>query len=68
MPATEAQKRAKAKYEAKKYDKILLRIARDGDLTKEHIEIAAARTAQSLNAYILEAVQEKMPSPLFLIM
>ena len=60
MPTTPAHIRATTKYESKAYDKILLRIRKDGDLTKEHIEIAAARTAQSLNAYILEAVQEKI--------
>lgn len=60
MPATPAHIRATTKYEAKAYDKILLRIRKDGELTKDTIQMAADQAGQSLNSYILEAVQEKM--------
>jgi len=60
MPASEAQKRAKQKYEAKAYEKILVRIRADGDLTREQISRAAEAEGETVNAYILEAVRERM--------
>ena len=60
MPATRAHIEATTRYEAKAYDKILLRIRKDGNFTREHIQIAADRAAKSINSYILEAVQEKI--------
>ena len=60
MPATPAHIRATTKYEAKAYDKILLRIRKDGELTKDTIQMAADQAGQSLNSYILEALKEKM--------
>jgi uncharacterized protein (DUF1778 family) len=60
MPASKAHIRATTKYEAKAYDKIMLRIRKDGELTKDTIQMAADQAGQSLNSYILDAVQEKM--------
>lgn len=60
MPQTKAHIAATGRYEAKAYDKILLRIRKDGKITKETISNAAARIGSSLNAYIMEAVREKM--------
>lgn len=60
MPASEAQKRAKQKYEAKAYEKILVRIRADGDLTREQISRAAEAEGETVNAYILGAVRERM--------
>lgn len=60
MPATPAHIRATIKYEAKAYDKILLRIRKDGELTKDTIQMAADQAGQSLNSYILDALKEKM--------
>jgi uncharacterized protein (DUF1778 family) len=60
MPATPAHIRATTKYEAKAYDKILLRIRKDGELTKDTIQMAADQAGQSLNSYILDALKEKM--------
>ncbi len=60
MPASKAHIQATTRFEAKAYDKILLRIRKDGDFTREHIQIAADRAAKSINSYILEAVQEKI--------
>lgn len=59
-----AQKRATTKYENKVYDKILLRIRKDrpdpSGLSRDSIQAAADAEGKSINAYILEAVKEKM--------
>lgn len=59
MP-TPAQVRAQTKWEAKAYDKILLRIRKDGELTRDEIQKAADVSGKSLNSFILDAVQEKI--------
>lgn len=50
MPVTEAQKRATAKYEKEKYDKVLTRFPKG---TKERILNTGA---DSINAFIIRAV------------
>ena len=60
MPETEAQKRAHAKYQSKAYDKILLRLRKDTEPTKETITKVAERTGLSVNAFIQEAITEKI--------
>lgn len=60
MPATEAHIRATTKYESKAYDKILLRLRKDSDINKDAIQAAADRAGQSLNSFILKAVEEKI--------
>ena len=60
MPETEAQKRAHAKYQSKAYDKILLRIRKDTEPTRETITQKAEAAEMSLNAYIVEAIREKI--------
>ena len=62
MPITDAQRRAKAKFEAKAYDKILLRLRRDTEPTKEQITQAATDAGETLNAYIIEAIKRRMES------
>ena len=59
---TEAQKRAKAKYEKGIYKKILLRLRTDGKgiITYEEIAEAAEKSGLTLNSFILEAVKEKI--------
>lgn len=59
MPSP-AQVKAQSKWESKTYDKVLLRIKRDGELTRETIQKAAEKENLSLNAYILEAIEEKI--------
>ena len=59
MPSP-AQVRAQTKWEGKVYDKILLRIRKDGNLTREDIQKAADSEKMSLNAFIMEAVREKI--------
>lgn len=54
MAVTEAQKRATAKYEKKNYDKVLTRFPKG---TKEKIINTGA---DSINSFIIEAVNEKL--------
>lgn len=60
MPKTEAQKRANLKFEAKAYDRLNLRIRKDGDLTRKDIQRSADAKGESLNQYILKAVEMRM--------
>lgn len=60
MPQTEAHKRATLKYETKAYDKVLVRIRKDGDLTRKDIQKSADAKGESLNQYILKAVEMRM--------
>lgn len=53
MPVSEAQKRATAKFEKERYDKVLTRFPKG---TKERI---LATGAESLNGFIISAVNEK---------
>lgn len=59
MP-TPAQVKAQSKWESKAYDKILLRIRKDGDFTRQDIQAAADQDGKSINQFILDAVKEKM--------
>ncbi len=53
---------SRARYEAKAYSKLMLRIRQDGSdgMTKEDITRAAERDGLSVNAWILEAIRDKM--------
>ena len=51
---------ANTKYAAKNYDRILLRIRKDGETTREKIQNAAAAAGESVNEYILNSVRERM--------
>ena len=57
MSPTEAQKRANAKYNAKAYDRIELKVKKG---KKEVIKSHAENHGQSLNGFINEAIDEKM--------
>ena len=54
---SEAKKRAIEKYNKKNYDKITIRVRKD---ETDSIKQAAAASGESLNAYILNAVKDKM--------
>lgn len=54
MTVTAAQKKATAKYEKEKYDKILVRLPKG---TKERIQSA---TDGSVNGFITQAIEEKL--------
>jgi uncharacterized protein (DUF1778 family) len=60
MPASAAQMRANNRFEAKTYDRINVRIRKDGDLTRKDIQRAADAKGESLNQYILNAVKMRM--------
>ena len=62
MSSTPAKVRAQTKWEAKAYDKVLLRIRKDGDLTRDDITAAATAAGESLNEYILNSIRERMNS------
>jgi len=55
-----AHKKATQRYEQKAYDKVLLRIRKDTEPTRETITAAADAVGLSLNAYIMEAIREKI--------
>lgn len=60
MPVSKAHMRATQKYEQKNYDKILLRLRRDGTPNKEDIEKAAEMLGESVNAFITNAISQRI--------
>lgn len=57
MPISKAQQKAVAKYNAKAYDRVELKVAKG---KKELIRSAAQKQGVSLNSYINIAIDEKM--------
>lgn len=57
---TEAQRKAAVKWEEKSYDRMSIGMLRGSDVDKSAIHAAAAAAGMSANAYILQAVREKM--------
>ena len=57
MTVSKAQKAATAKYEAKTYDKVLVRLPRG---KKNEIESAAKTEGKSVNGFINRAIAETM--------
>ncbi len=57
MPASKAQQKAVAKYMKENYDEIKVRVAKG---QRERIKVHAEAQGQSVNGYIVEAVNEKM--------
>lgn len=59
--ATPARIKANAKYEQKAYQNIRLRVRKDDpDLSLDKIKAAADAAGQSVNAFILEAINDKI--------
>lgn len=56
---TPAQVAAVGRYESKTYDKVLLRMPKG---QREIIKAAADAAGESLNAYVLHAIQSRMDS------
>lgn len=57
MPISEARKRANNKYEAKAYDKTLIRLyAGELDTIRDHTQ----QRGESLNGFICRAIREQM--------
>lgn len=57
MPYTDAQKRATAKYNAKAYDRIEIKVKKG---QKEIIQKHAEEQGKSLNSYIVDLIEEEM--------
>ena len=54
---TQAQRRAVGRYEAANYDKVLVRLPKG---EREQIKSAADAAGESLNAYIVGAIRDRM--------
>lgn len=48
------------KYNTKNYDRVLIRIRKDADITRQDIQQAADAAGESVNVYVLEAVRQRM--------
>lgn len=48
------------RYEAKVYDKILLRLRKDTETSKDAVQAAADAAGETLNGYITRAIRERM--------
>ena len=57
MPVSKAQMRATTKYESANYDKVLVRLPKG---RRAEIQEHAKSAGQSLNAFIVDAVDEKI--------
>lgn len=57
---SQAQNRATQKYIHNSYDQIVIRVKKDTEPTRATIAQAAEDAGQSLNAYIMDAIIEKM--------
>lgn len=60
MSVSPAQIRATTKFEHNTYDKTTVRTRKDGNLTRKDIQRAADAKGESLNQYILKAVEMRM--------
>ena len=60
MAVSKAQMEATAKYEAKKYDKILVRLPKG---TKDKIEECVKPNGGSVNGFISRAIEEAIERP-----
>jgi predicted HicB family RNase H-like nuclease len=52
----------KTRYEAKKYDKLLIRIQKDGSdsFTADQVRASAKAEGISVNAWIIDAIRDKL--------
>ena len=57
---SQAQNKATQKYIHNSYDQIVIRVRKDTEPTRATITQAAADSGQSLNAFIMDAITEKM--------
>lgn len=60
MPDSDAQKRAKAKYERKVYSKVLLRLRNDTEPTRDSIAACAHERGESMQEFIIKAIIARM--------
>lgn len=57
-----AQKAATKRFEDKQYDKVLLRLKKDGLTSKESIQTHADKAGESINGYITKAIAARIMS------
>lgn len=60
MSTTEARKRASLKWEQANNEKITIKLNKAKDPSKAEIQEAAARDGQSVNAWIIDAIRDKL--------
>ena len=60
MPASKAQLEAKARYEKKTYDSVLVKFRKDSDLTLAMVKEYASARGESVNGFIRRAIVEAM--------
>ena len=58
MPASKAQLKAKARYEKKTYDSVLVKFRKDSDLTLAMIKAYASAHGESTNGFIVRTIRE----------
>lgn len=57
---SKSQAEATRKYDEKTYDKVLLRLKKESDLSKTNLQEYAKRAGESLNGYITNAVKMRI--------
>lgn len=57
---SKSQAEATRKYDEKTYDKILLRLKKNGEPSKESIQAHALKAGETLNGYITNAVKMRI--------
>lgn len=60
MAQTEAQRRASEKWEAANCTRVSIKLNIHKDPTREQMKAAAKRDGLSLNAWIIEAIKDKL--------
>lgn len=60
MAQSKAHIKATIRYESKAYDKILVRVRKDGDLTRDMIALSAQAHGESMNEFILNSIRARM--------
>ena len=60
MRTSEAQRRASIKWERENNEKITVKLRIGSDPSKDQIKAAAQASGQSVNAWIIEAIRDKL--------
>lgn len=60
MAQSKAHIQATTRYEKKAYDKILVRLRKDTEPTRESVQRAADQVGESVNEYVINAIKARM--------
>ena len=60
MAQTRAHIQATTRFEHKAYDKITVRLRKDGEITRADVQAAADQDGKSLNAYIIDCIKQRI--------